>query len=716
VAQTWSSDSEDYVSLYRRYRPQRFDQLAGQEHVALALSHAVETGKVPHAYLLSGPRGTGKTSAARILAKALNCESPTGGEPCNACPSCISITEGASLDVVELDAASHNGVEDVRELIASVSLATPGRYRVFIVDEVHMLSNAASNALLKTLEEPPSHVVFVLATTDPHKVPPTIRSRTVHLHFNLLDGALLEELLSSVAEKESMALEREVIDRAVGLAKGSARDALSALEHLAVAGVRGVEDEQRIISDLLEGLIEGDPHKALSVVASGIHAGMEPSRIASGAIEVLRQGFLSILAPELVELAPPEKERIEEQARSFGLAPLVAAIEALGKALSEMPSSYDPLVPLELAVARIVTPEISSDLGALQDRVERLESRLDQALAGLSQGAAVPVRQRPSSPGGKEGPSPMAARPNEAENSEGAPPRVAPPTQKDLSEGAPPRVAPPTQKDPVPGRPSPTQASHPKKEVAARGSEEYATPKGTKFFGVLHREAQGSGSGTATGTGIRPESQGDRDPHIPRVKEDEKANRSTEERGARASDTVPREAVKPEGGVFNRDALVIAWPDAILPRLSVPARSAARLGRFLEVEGSAVTMALPQEGHVETASRHKSEIEAAIAAAFGLPDVALFLVVDEGDAGHRAQSQASGPSSTRPRPGSPASSRPGLPTSSRARRPVVVEEPPVEAKEDEPEEEPDLDAEPENPVQLTLRFFPGSSIEDLEEQ
>jgi len=714
VVQTSSSDSEDYVSLYRRYRPQRFDQLAGQEHVALALSHAVETGKVPHAYLLSGPRGTGKTSAARILAKALNCESPTGGEPCNVCASCISITEGASLDVVELDAASHNGVEDVRELIASVSLATPGRYRVFIVDEVHMLSNAASNALLKTLEEPPSHVVFVLATTDPHKVPATIRSRTVHLHFNLLDGALLESLLSSVAEKEAMELGREVIDRAVGLAKGSARDALSALEHLAVAGVKGVQDEQRIISDLLEGIVEGDSQKALSAVSSGVHAGMEPSRIASGAIEVLRQGFLSLLAPELVELAPPDKERVGELARSFGLAPLVAAIEALGKALSEMPSSYDPLVPLELAVVRIVSPELSLDLGVLQRRVERIESRLDQALAGLSQGVAAPSRA-PSPPRPKDSP--------QATPKSGPAPRGEGPASASASEPL-----------PCGEGPRATPGSERSKETHNHGLRPGDGDGNKKFFGALHREALNSGVGqtvpTAAGSPEGPSgaSKQGAEPGIALVEEE-----------AAAVHPGPQDAAKSDDLHFDRDFLTREWP-GILGELSVPARAVARLGRFLAVEGTAVTMALPQKGHVEAASRHKREIEAAIARAFGLSGVALFLVVDEPDGAHPAPKPSSRtpaggdagahpagaqPDGAHPAP-KPASSvpaetqfdprptpKPGISDKSslgpQGDRPTAEEE-------SVPEHEPELDGEPEDPVQLTLRFFPGSSVEDLEEQ
>jgi DNA polymerase-3 subunit gamma/tau len=225
-----------YQSLYRRYRPQRFSELRGQDHVATALRNAVRTDRVGHAYLFSGPRGTGKTSTARILAKALNCESPQDGEPCGRCGSCVAITEGSSLDVHEMDAASNNGVEAMREVVSHTALATPGRHRVYIVDEVHMLSTAASNTLLKTLEEPPLHVVFVLATTDPHRVLETIRSRTQHYEFRLLSADVLGSLLRDVRSDAGLDVSPEALSLALRRGNGSARDALSALDQIVVSG------------------------------------------------------------------------------------------------------------------------------------------------------------------------------------------------------------------------------------------------------------------------------------------------------------------------------------------------------------------------------------------------------------------------------------------------------------------------------------------------
>src|SRR5579883_979909 len=203
---------EPYQSLYRRYRPQRFDEVRGQDHVAMALRNAVRSERVGHAYLFSGPRGTGKTSTARILAKALNCTNLQDGEPCGACESCVSVQAGVSLDVMELDAASNNGVDAMRDLVGRAALASPGRRKVYIVDEVHMLSVAASNALLKTLEEPPSHVVFVLATTDPQKVLQTIRSRTQAFEFHLLGPDLLTSLLVDVNDRAGLQLGPETLE------------------------------------------------------------------------------------------------------------------------------------------------------------------------------------------------------------------------------------------------------------------------------------------------------------------------------------------------------------------------------------------------------------------------------------------------------------------------------------------------------------------------
>ena len=221
-------------SLYRRYRPRRFSELKGQDHVVKALRDAVAQGREGQAYLFSGPRGTGKTTSARILAKVLNCQNVVDGEPCCECESCLAVERGTSYDVHELDAASNNGVDAIRDLVEKASLGTPGRHKVYILDEVHMLSKAAEAALLKTLEEPPPHVVFVLATTDPQKMSDTIRSRTQHLQFHLLPADTMAEHVRWVADDAGLDLPQAALDAALVQGGGSARDTLSALELLVV--------------------------------------------------------------------------------------------------------------------------------------------------------------------------------------------------------------------------------------------------------------------------------------------------------------------------------------------------------------------------------------------------------------------------------------------------------------------------------------------------
>ena len=242
-----------YQSLYRRYRSQNFEQIKGQPHVTQALRTAIKEGRHSHAYLFSGPRGTGKTSTARVLAKALNCNNLQDGEPCTTCTSCIEIEQGKSFDLHELDAASNNKVDDVRDLIAKVALGSPGRTKVYILDEVHMLTSGAENALLKTLEEPPDHVVFVLATTEPHKVVSTIRSRTQHFEFHLLPGDDLEEHLRFVIDDAGLDVDQDGIEYALRQGGGSARDTLSALDLVAAAG--GVPEGTNVGHDLAKALV-----------------------------------------------------------------------------------------------------------------------------------------------------------------------------------------------------------------------------------------------------------------------------------------------------------------------------------------------------------------------------------------------------------------------------------------------------------------------------
>ena len=362
-------------SLYRRYRPQRFSELKGQEHIVRALKNSIVNSREGHAYLFSGPRGTGKTTTARILAKVLNCDSPVDGEPCCACPSCLAVQTGNSFDVIELDAASNNGVADIREIIASASLGSPGRHRVFILDEVHMLSKSAEAALLKTLEEPPPGVVFVLATTDPQKVGETIRSRTQHLQFHLLQESELEEHVRWVVADAGLDVSPETIEAVVRQGAGSVRDTLSALE-LAVA-VGGIAEEATPVDEFVEALVAYDAGRLLAAVAQSVSLGREPRSIVDDLVAHLRDCFLSQMAPELVQLSERRSAEVSDQAQRLGTPRVVKIIETLGQTINDMKGAPDPRVVLEVSLVKLVHRELQMGVEALMARIERLEREIE---------------------------------------------------------------------------------------------------------------------------------------------------------------------------------------------------------------------------------------------------------------------------------------------------------------------------------------------------
>jgi len=420
-------------SLYRRYRPQRFSELKGQEHVVRALKNAVANSREGHAYLFSGPRGTGKTTTARILAKVLNCENSKDGEPCCECGSCLAVQEGNSFDVIELDAASNNGVEDIREIIAAASLGSPGRHKVYILDEVHMLSKGASAALLKTLEEPPSHVVFVLATTDPEKVAETIRSRTQHLQFHLLPVDELEAHVRWVASDAGIDISDASINAVLRQGGGSARDTLSALELAAATG--GMVDEVTPVDEFVDALIEYDAGRLLAAVAHTVNFGRDPRTIVNDLVRHMRDAFLTQMALELVQLPEDRAAEVAAQAGRLGTPRIVKVIETLGLAINDMRNAPDSRVVLEVALVRLVHRELQMGIESLLARVERLEKELENrpqiapAPVNPATGRAVlggRVAQDPSAPAVRPEPAATPAK-SAAPSSEAVAPAPAMP-------------------------------------------------------------------------------------------------------------------------------------------------------------------------------------------------------------------------------------------------------------------------------------------------
>ena len=381
-------------SLYRRYRPRRFSELKGQDHIVRALRDAVRAGREGQAYLFSGPRGTGKTTTARILAKVLNCTDPVDGEPCCACESCLAVEAGNSYDVFELDAASNNSVDDVRSLIDKVSLGTPGRHKVYILDEVHMLGPGASAALLKVLEEPPSHVVFVLATTDPQRLKDTIRSRTQHLQFHLLPSDTLADHVRWVADDAGIELDEDMLDAALDRGGGSARDTLSALELLASTGG---EDSERIdLGEFTTAVANRDAGQALAAVAHAVNAGHDPRTLCEHLLRHLRDLFLSLMAPELVQARADRIDELATTAREMGAADVVRTMERLGTALVEMRFAPDPRIMLEVALVQLTHDATGDDTSALASRLDRLEKAVAAGATAAAAPAPAPAPRDPA--------------------------------------------------------------------------------------------------------------------------------------------------------------------------------------------------------------------------------------------------------------------------------------------------------------------------------
>ena len=407
-----------YQSLYRRYRPQKFSEIKGQDHVVRALQSAVREDKVGHAYLLHGPRGSGKTSTARILAKALNCTDPgSDGEPCCACESCVSIQEGRSFDLQELDAASNNKVDDMRSLLERVNLTSPGRAKVYLLDEVHMLTAGAENALLKTLEEPPSHVTWVLATTEPHKVVQTIRSRCQVFELGLIPSEIMYDLIRYVVADAELDVDDAAIDHAVAAGGGSARDTLTALERVAAGG--GTTDLDSSTDAILGALAEGDRAAALSAVGDAVGRGRDPRTIGEMVLAGLRDAFLTAMGDPPPRLSEHERARASDLASRMAPAAMTRALETLGRALIDMRQAPDPRVDIEVALVRLCHPDEDRSLEALAQRIQRLETRLD-GLPASAPAAALPAPGRPAVPA-------APAHPDQAPADQAPDPRAAAP-------------------------------------------------------------------------------------------------------------------------------------------------------------------------------------------------------------------------------------------------------------------------------------------------
>ena len=387
-----------YLVLARKYRPQRFGEMSGQEHVVRTLSNALRTGQLAHAFLFTGPRGVGKTTAARLVAKALNCEKGPTAEPCGVCTPCVEIAEGRSVDVIEIDAASNNGVDNVRDIVEGVKYRPArDRFKVFVVDEVHMLSQGAFNALLKTLEEPPEHVKFVLATTDVHRVPETIVSRCQRFDFRRLTQQQLADRLAAVAGREGMTLSAASLALMARQAEGGMRDALSLLDQVRAAAGDAPDDaavaealgavDAAAVSRIAGALVQRDGARILSELEA-LHArGLEMKRVGEEIVRHLRNVVVARLVPD-APLDLPDAEVAEVRAQAAGADPaqLTRLFDICQKAVAEVKISEQPRFALEVALLSGAFLAPGAEIGELLARAE--------ALAG----GAVPRPRGPAAP------------------------------------------------------------------------------------------------------------------------------------------------------------------------------------------------------------------------------------------------------------------------------------------------------------------------------
>ncbi|WFE26200.1 DNA polymerase III subunit gamma and tau [Solwaraspora sp. WMMD791] len=451
------------LALYRKYRPRTFAEVIGQEHVTEPLSQALRTGRLNHAYLFSGPRGCGKTSSARILARSLNCEQGPTPEPCGTCDSCRALAAdgGGSIDVIEIDAASHGGVDDARELRERAFFApASSRFKIYVIDEAHMVSSAGFNALLKLVEEPPEYVKFIFATTEPEKVLGTIKSRTHHYPFRLIPPGVLRPYLEQLCSAEGVKVDPAVFPLVVRAGGGSARDSLSVLDQLiAGAGPEGVSypravallgvTDSALLDEMCDALAAGDGAAAYATVDRVAEAGHDPRRFASDLLERLRDLIVLQQVPDavskgLIDGPTDQIERMTAQAERLGSATLSRCADIVHNGLVEMRGTTAPRLLLELVCARMLLPGAEDSTGALLQRLERMERRLAAGVpAGGVDLTAVPPAAVPAAP--PASPPPTYAAP-------AAPPAAAP--------------APPASAAPAAAEPAPAPADPPRRPVA----------------------------------------------------------------------------------------------------------------------------------------------------------------------------------------------------------------------------------------------------------
>ena len=490
------------LALYRRYRPATFAEVRGQEHVTEPLRQALRNGRVNHAYLFSGPRGCGKTSSARILARSLNCAEGPTPDPCGVCDSCVALAPSGpgSIDVIEIDAASHGGVDDARDLRERAFYApVSGRFKIYIIDEAHMVTSGGFNALLKLVEEPPPHLKFVFATTEPEKVIPTIKSRTHHYPFRLVPPTVMRGLLEEILAAESVSYEPTVLPLVIRAGAGSVRDSLSVLDQLlAGAGPEGLTYERTVallgytddslLDEMVDAMAAGDGAAVFGTVDRVVQGGHDPRRFAADLLDRLRDLIILGAVPGagqtgLLDAPADRLEKMSDQAGRFGQAELARAAEILSDGLIQMRGTTSPRLLLELMCAQVLLPGASTGEKAFTARLERLERRLD----GLGSEGARP---------GPAGTRPTAATAPSAERHPAAPAAAGTAAAREAapeSEAAPARDAPRAAGRKAPAAPEASAPGAAGRE-AAQAREAGARDAGARDAGAREAGAREAGA------------------------------------------------------------------------------------------------------------------------------------------------------------------------------------------------------------------------------
>jgi len=409
-----------YTALYRKYRPDTFEKVIGQDHIVRTLKNQMITGRVSHAYLFCGTRGTGKTSTAKIFAKAINCLNPVDGEPCGKCEMCRAMQEGRSVNVIEIDAASNNGVDNIREIREEVKYPpAEGKYKVYIIDEVHMLSSGAFNALLKTLEEPPAHVIFILATTDPQKVPATIHSRCQRFDFRRINSGQIVSTLKKYIDNENVDIDDEALQYVAQLGDGSMRDSLSILDQCLsfyygekitaqkVMEISGAVDDG-VLFDMVDILLERNCKKALETVDEIMASGRDTVNFVDELIGHLRNLLVisaSKDAESILDMSAEKTDRLALQAKKISSDEIIYYIKELSLIAADMKYASNKRVALEVGLIKLCSPSVKSDVSALAAKVAFLEREIKN---GIKVTQVVSAEEKEKTPKVKKKPKPKA--------------------------------------------------------------------------------------------------------------------------------------------------------------------------------------------------------------------------------------------------------------------------------------------------------------------